>query len=284
MPVAGPAAAVPAPLAGLLRSLQPLCVAFSGGVDSACVLAAAAATAPEGLLAVTGLSPSVPSWCRETARSVAASLGVRHIEIGTEELLREDYRSNPPDRCFACKDELYGRIARTLEDLGLPGRTIVDGTHADDAQDIRPGLRAARAHGVRSPLLEAGLGKAEVRRLSRDLGLPTWDRPSSPCLSSRFPVHTPIDADALARVERAETALRDLGFIELRVRHHGPVARIEVGADDLPRIVAAPCRDRVVAALRAAGYAFVSVDLLPFRSGSLNILLPRTPDGGSGGP
>ena len=268
-------------LRGLLAALPRAVVAFSGGVDSSLLAAAAAAALGDRALAVTGVSDSLAAGERAEARRVAAAIGIAHREIATHELDRPRYAGNSPDRCFECKDELYallGALAR--EDLG--GAVVLDGANADDRGDFRPGRRAAQAHGVRSPLAEAGFTKADVRALARRLGVPTWDKPAMACLASRIPYGSEVTPEKLRQVAAAEEALRALGFRELRVRHHGAVARVELGADELDAALAGPLRARVAAAVKAAGFAYAAVDLEGFRSGSLNEVLPLAPAGEGG--
>lgn len=256
----------------LLREWAPLLVAFSGGVDSSVVLALAVdELGPESVLAVTAASETYPRRELEEARAVAGSLGVRHVVLATQELDLPGFAENPPDRCFHCKTELMGRLAAMAAEQGL--RTVVDGANADDVADYRPGIRAADLAGARHPLLEAGLGKEAVRSLAQSLGLPNASRPATACLASRFPYGEPITASALAQVEAAEMCVLALGLPQVRVRHHGVVARIEVPAEDLVRLLDPGARCQVVSELRRLGYAYVALDLEGFRSGSMNEVL-----------
>lgn len=255
-------------LLSLLRGLPPAAVAFSGGVDSSYLAFALHAAQGDAAVAVTALSPSVPAIQREMARRIAAKVGIRHVEIETHEMEEAGYRANDRDRCYFCKSELYGRLDGLAAGLGFA--VMVSGTNADDLGDFRPGLRAAGERGVRHPLVEAGLSKAEIRRLSLQAGLPTWNAPASPCLASRIPYGQEVTVDKLAQIEAAEALLRSLGLPELRVRHHGDVARIEVPLARLPELVAPAVRERVVADLKALGWKHVALDLEGFRSGSLN--------------
>ncbi|MBX3026231.1 ATP-dependent sacrificial sulfur transferase LarE [bacterium] len=250
-------------------------VAFSGGVDSSFLLQVAAEALGDGVIAVTTRSPTAPEEDEAMACALAAALGVRHRLIDANELDIPGYAANPVDRCYFCKDSLYEICAAEAQRLGVSA--IVDGVNLDDLGDYRPGLRAAQEHGIRHPLAEVGLSKAEIRTLSRRAGLPTADRPSSPCLSSRFPYGTRITLDGLRRVAAAERVLRALGFRECRVRAHEPIARIEVPASELARLAAPEVRDVVVRELRAIGFGYVTVDLQGFRSGSLNEVLPVAP-------
>ncbi len=265
--VDGPAAL--ARVQEVLTGVRSAVVAVSGGVDSSVVLAVAAQVVPR-VLAATGTSVAYAREDMEAAAGMARRAGVEHVAVATRETGDERYAVNAPTRCFFCKSELYGRLRELAAARGL--ETVMDGTHAGDLGDFRPGLRAADDLGVRSPLREAGLHKAEVRAVARLLGLPLWDKPASPCLASRFPYGETITAEKLSMVDRAESWLRARGFRELRVRHHGNVARVEVPPVDMPRVLAMAAD--VVHALKAVGYAYVTLDLQGFRSGALNEVLP----------
>ena len=247
-------------------------VGYSGGVDSAylaCV--AVAALGPERMLAVIGRSASYPAEQWSTARAVAEQFGIPLLEVNTDELNDPNYAANPSNRCYFCKSELWSRLLPVARERGLA--VVVDGTNADDVGDWRPGAQAAREQGVSSPLAELGFTKREIRELSRARGLPTWAQPSSPCLSSRLPYGMAVTPERLSTVERAERALRALGVTgDLRVRHHGDLARVELGPDELAAWLAPDERRRLAAAVRAAGFARVAIDLRGFRSGSLNVL------------
>lgn len=260
-----------------LEAQGSVLVGFSGGVDSAylaCV--AVGALGPARMLAVIGRSASYPAAQWAAARAVADGFGVPVLEVDTGELHDPRYAANPANRCYFCKTELWSRLAPVARARGLSA--IVDGTNADDLGDYRPGAQAAREHGVRSPLAELGFTKAEIRRLSRERGLPTWQQPSSPCLSSRIPYGTPVTTARLLEVERAESALRSLGVAgDLRVRHHGELARVELARDELARWLAPGAAGALRAAVLAAGFRRVAVDLRGFRSGSLNVLEGVTP-------
>ncbi|MCK6481674.1 MAG: ATP-dependent sacrificial sulfur transferase LarE [Planctomycetes bacterium] len=257
-------------LEALRAAVEPLrsaAVAFSGGADSALVLRACRDFLPAGrVAAVTGRSESLKPAELERAAALAREMGVPHEVVDTEELRSPGYAANGTDRCWHCKDELYTRVGERARALGLAA--VADGLNADDRIEERPGARAAAEHGVRSPLREAGLGKAAVRALSRHLGLPTWDKPAEPCLSSRIPFGTEVTPERLAAVRAAEEALERLGFPVHRVRHHGAVARVELPLADLPRALEPGPREAIVRGVRAAGFTFVSLDLEGFRSGS----------------
>ncbi|MDP9401289.1 MAG: ATP-dependent sacrificial sulfur transferase LarE [Actinomycetota bacterium] len=256
-----------------LARLGSAVVAFSGGVDSSLVAALAARALGPRALAVTAVSPALATGELDGARGVAAAVGIAHETITTAELARVGYRANGADRCYHCKSELYDELGALARDRGFAA--VLSGANADDLGDWRPGLRAAGEHGVVHPLLEAGVGKDEVRALAARLGVPSAQKPASPCLASRIPYGTPVTPAALARIDRAERAVRALGFRELRVRHLGPLGRIELPAGDLARVRAEGLTPALEAAVRAAGYAHARVGEAPLRSGSLNDALPR---------
>lgn len=252
-------------LRDLVRGYGRCLVAFSGGVDSALVVAVAARELGPNALALTGVSPSLAAAEREAAVAFARSAGARHELLETNELDDPNYASNPANRCYFCKSELFERMLRFARERGFD--TIADGLNADDLAEMRHGRRAADERGVRSPLAEANLSKADVRELARHLNLEVWDKPAAACLSSRFPTGTAITRELLARVEKAEAALREAGLRDFRVRHHGDVARIEVPLDALETVIGR--REAIVRGVRAAGYRFVSLDLAGYVRGGV---------------
>lgn len=262
-------------LHGILSELSSVVVAFSGGADSAYLACSAASVLGSRALAVTADSASYPDAHRQVALRVATDFGLQHEIIRTSELEKPEYRANPANRCYFCKQELYARLSALKETRGFAA--IVDGSNADDRGDYRPGRQAAREYGVRSPLDEADLSKDEIRLLSRDAGLPTWDIPASACLSSRIPYGSEVTAEKLRMIERAEAVLRDLGFRVVRVRHHDSLARLEIGKDELARALEPATSEVIVRELRALGYHHVTIDLQGYRLGSLNDALRLRP-------
>jgi uncharacterized protein len=256
-----------AALAALIREFGSVCIGYSGGVDSVFLSKVAVDTlGPERVLAVTGMSASYPGVQHDVALECARRFGIPHIEIGTDELADPNYAANPTNRCYFCKSELWSKLAGVAAERGYA--VVLDGSNADDIGDHRPGMQAAREHGVRSPLLEAKLTKSEIRELSHRLGLPTWDQPAAPCLASRLPYGLAVTPGRLRQVEDAETALRGQGFREFRVRHHGDAARLEIAPAELGR--ALELGGTLGAEIRALGFERVLLDLEGYRRGSLN--------------
>jgi uncharacterized protein len=256
-------------------------IAFSGGVDSSFLLHVAHEVLGDRCVALTTVSPTTPEDDLEDARTLAAALPVQHVVIDTNELAIPGYAENPTHRCYFCKDNLYTICTAEAERRGLAA--VLDGANLDDLGDHRPGLRAAAERAVRHPLVEAGLTKADIRAASRGLGLGTWDRPASPCLSSRFPYGTRITVERLQQVAAAEGLLRRRGFRELRVRYHDQVARLEVPVDEMPRLLEPGLREEIVRELGRLGFPYVTLDLQGFRSGSLNTPLEAPQTRGAGG-
>ena len=267
----GEVAAGLARLEAVLRGYGPTLTAFSGGVDSTLVAVVAQRVHVDAALAVTGVSPSLAASEREQAGVLAASLGLRHRLIDTHELDRPGYRQNAGDRCYHCKTELFERLQELATAEGFAA--VASGDNLDDLGGHRPGLRAAAELEIRKPLIEAELGKPLIRAIAAELGLPNHAKPAAPCLASRVPAGTRVSPEVLARIDAAEAGVRALGFVEFRVRHHGEVARLELPVAELARAVER--RVELLAAIKRAGYLFVTLDLAGFRSGSLHVLDPR---------
>lgn len=259
-------------LKSVIKGLTSVLVAFSGGVDSTFLLKVCLDTlGSDKVLAVTAKSATYPERELQDAVRLAGMLGARHKIIESEELDIPGFSDNPPERCYYCKKELFGKLLDIARHEGL--NFVVDGSNFDDTADFRPGMRAVRELGVRSPLKESGITKEDIRAISKRMGLPTWDKPSFACLSSRFPYGEKITKEKLNRVARAEEALRDQGFSQYRVRSHGDIARIEVKPEEMGRFFDRDVREQVVQKIKLAGFSYVTLDLLGYRTGSMNEVL-----------
>ena len=252
----------------ILKEMGRVLVAFSGGVDSSLLLKTAQDVVADGVLAVIARSETYPEVEQKEAVRLAEQWGVRYKIIQTDELNNPDFVSNPPTRCYFCKNELFSRLKEIAEAEDI--RYVCDGSNREDMEDFRPGAQAAEELGIRSPLQEAGLVKDEIREISKWLGLPTWDKPSLACLSSRFPYGTHIDQGSLKQIAQAEEFLRNQGFKQVRVRHHGQIARIEVGPEQMEKMLHPGIRSAVAARLKTLGYSYVTVDIEGYRTGSMN--------------
>ena len=254
-----------------LRDMGTVLVAYSGGVDSTFLAVTAHEVLGKNSLAVFAASPVAPPMEKEEAEALAHNIGLRFKIIESSEMSNPDFVANPPERCYYCKRELFSELKPIAQAEGL--KWIADGTNADDLSDFRPGRKASAEAGIRSPLLEAGLTKAEIRQLSHAQGLPTWDRPASPCLASRIPYGIPVIAETLNKIAGGEQYLHSLGLRQLRLRHHGDIARIELDPEDMDKIIKPEIRQDIVKHLKALGYKYVTLDLTGYRIGSLNEVL-----------
>ena len=260
-----------------LIQMESVIVAYSGGGDSAFLAAIANEVLGDKAIAVTAVSPSLAPSELEEAKTLASELGLNFMTLNTKEVEREDYQANNPDRCFFCKDELYSHLIRYAEEEGY--KFVLNGTNKDDLGDYRPGIEAAKQYGVLSPMVDVNLTKEEIRLLSKDMDLNTWDKPAQACLSSRIPYGTTVTVEALTKIAKAEHFLRTKGFKQLRVRHHDTIARIEMEPTDFQDLISEPLKTEITEAFKDFGYSYVTLDMDGFRSGSLNEILKNMKKG-----